>query len=134
MGRCWSLPAYHSAEESATGRRSTGPSNSSNPLSLRTCTRPEAGSIVAMRIQRFSTNCFKRGARVHNSGQTFRRRLDHEEHANRLVDFDHLPGQSGSQVAGVAIHYAHQARHVVRKFRAAAVAIVIDEGESSIPD
>src|SRR5215469_6693492 len=58
MGRCSILPAYHSTEESATGSRSSGPSNSWNPESRRACTRPEAGSIAAMRIQRLVTICF----------------------------------------------------------------------------
>src|SRR5579872_3739516 len=45
------------------------------------------------------------------------------------MDLDHLPRQSRSQVAGVAIHHAHQSGNVVREFRAAPVAVVVDERE-----
>src|SRR6185437_13401314 len=58
IGRCWSFPAYHSWDESATGRRSRASWNSSKSPSRRTWTRPVAGSIVASRIQRFVTSCF----------------------------------------------------------------------------
>ena len=85
--------------------------------------------MVAMRIQRFSTNCLSEALAFDHLHQAFRRGLDHEENAHRLVDLDHLPRQSGSQVAGVAIHHADQAGHIVREFRAAAVAVVVDEGE-----
>ena len=45
------------------------------------------------------------------------------------MDLDHLPRQSRSQIAGMAIHHTDQARHIVRKFRTATVTIVIDERE-----
>ncbi len=45
------------------------------------------------------------------------------------MDLDHLPRQARSQIAGVAVHYANQARHVVRQLRAATVAVVVDERE-----
>ena len=48
-------------EECTVGSCCRGASNSSNPLSPRTWTRAEAGSMVAMRIQRFSTSCFSEG-------------------------------------------------------------------------
>ena len=72
---------------------------------------------------------FQRRAGVYYLHETFRRRLDHEEQSHGLVDLHHLPRQSSSQVARVAIHHADEPRHVVRKFGAAPVAIVVDEGE-----
>src|SRR5579883_185576 len=69
----------------------------------------------------------ERRARVHDVHEAFRSRLDDEENAHGLVNLDHLPGQAGAQVAGMAVHHTDEARHVVRQFRAAAVAIVIDE-------
>ncbi len=43
------------------------------------------------------------------------------------MDFNHLPWQPGAQIACVAVHYPHQAGHVVRKFRPASVSVVVNE-------
>src|ERR1051326_831261 len=80
MARWPILPPYHSAEESATGRRSTGPSNISNPPSLRMCTWPDSGSIAANRIHRFSTTCFSDGLAL----TTFMRRSGVVSTTNRI--------------------------------------------------
>ena len=43
------------------------------------------------------------------------------------MNFNHLPGQSGAQVAGMTVHDSHQAGDVVREFRPASVSVVVDE-------
>ncbi len=68
-------------------------------------------------------------ARINHLAQAVRRRLDHEENADGLVDFNHLPGQSGAKIAGVAIHHTQQRGDVVREFGAAAVAVIVHERE-----
>ena len=45
------------------------------------------------------------------------------------MNFHHLPGKAGAEIAGVAIHYTNQSCNVVRQLRAAAVSFVVDKAE-----
>ena len=64
-----------------------------------------------------------------HTAQTFGRRFDHKQNANRFVYRNHLPWQAGSKVACVAVHHTDYAGHIVGKFRAATIAVVIDKGK-----
>jgi hypothetical protein len=60
------------------------------------------------------------------AANSFRRLLDDDQQAHRLVNLDHLPGQAGAQVGIGAFHDPEEAGDVVRDLRAAAEALVID--------
>ncbi len=57
------------------------------------------------------------------------RRFDHKQQPHRLVDFDALPGEPGAQIAGGAIHHAHERSDVMRQLRPASPAQRVDAGE-----
>ena len=69
----------------------------------------------------------QRGTGMDDVVQPLGRRLNDEKNPDWLVDFNHLPWQSGTQVACVTVHHSHQARDIVRQFRAASVSVVINE-------
>ena len=69
---------------------------------------------------------FHGGHAVERSLDLRDRSLDHDQQPHRLVDLHGLPGQAGSQIAGMAVHHADQAGDVVRQFRAAAIAPRVD--------
>src|SRR5215471_11447110 len=66
-------------------------------------------------------------AGVHHFDEAFRRGLDNEKNAHRLVDLNHLPWQPYTEVAGMAVHHSHQPSHNVRELCSTAVAVVIHE-------
>ncbi len=61
--------------------------------------------------------------------QRLRARFDEAQEPHRLVDLDHLRGQSRAQIARGALHHAEQRGHVVRQLRAGAEALWIDARE-----
>ena len=69
------------------------------------------------------------GVARHDLLQAIARPLDHDREPGGLVDFDHLPGKTGPEIALGAIHDAKKRRHVVRELRAAPVSGRIDIAE-----
>ena len=74
-----------------------------------------SGSSVANWTHSFCTSWLNPSLRTRMLRMAEVRRFDHEQQADWLVDFDHLPGEAGTQVAGGAVHDAQQTRDVVRK-------------------
>ena len=100
-------------------RRLRRPAASSSPAG-RVRTRSAPKQVDARRVRdrasptapiRCRTSWLKRRVAVRGSARIVGgSRLDDEQNSDRLVDFDHLPGQTRSQIAGRAVHHAQQAR------------------------
>ena len=66
---------------------------------------------------------------MNHTDHALRLGFDVEQYTDRLVNFDHLPGQSGAQIARRTIHHTDKPGDVVWQLRAATVPFVIDEAE-----
>ena len=128
-GRNPRLPWYHAADSPVTTASACSGVCATKPVERSSHNVPESASRQASHTQRFRTSRSMRRVGLDDTRQAFTRALDHNRQARGLVDFHHLPGKAGAQIALRTVHDAEQRRHVVRQLGAAAVPGWVDVAE-----
>ena len=56
-------------------------------------------------------------------------RFDDRQKSDGLVNFNHLPGETGPEVRGMTVHHTDETADIMRELRSAPVATRINEAE-----